>query len=222
MEEENLKGREYLKSKFQNGDRPNQSDFFDLIDGSINQESDKLFAVNRKIGIGTEKPSATLEVKGGRRKVKQSFLASDGDCSTFRIAHPHHGTVGIGANDAEKLALGTFVKDGSAFKSHLTVDPDGNIGIGTISPRERLDVRGSISVSEKIQLGECELEFLNGRLLLIYGGRKYEIEMHHSHRHPAPPPPPRRKGLLWVLISIGILLVIGIAVLIYLLIKWNS
>lgn len=219
MEEENLEGRESLKDKFKNGDRPNQTDFSDLIDSTINQESDKLFAVNRKIGIGTDKPSATLEVRGGRRKVKQSFLTSDGDCSTFRIAHPHHGTVGIGTNDAEKLALGTFAKDGSAFKSHMTLDPDGNIGVGTISPRERIDVRGSISVSERIHLGESILEFVNGRLLLIYGGRKYEIEMHHTHRHPAPPPPPRRRGLLWVLISLGILLVIGIAVVIYLLIK---
>lgn len=219
MEEDNLKGREYLKSKFQNGDRPDADDFDDFIDGTINQKSDGIYATNKKVGIGTERPRATLEVSGARRKVKQSLLTSDGHHSTFRVAHPKQGMVGIGPGNGERFNLGNFAKDGSSFNSHLTIEPDGHIGLGVKNPCERLDVHGSIHVSDKIRLGECQLKFTHGKLLLIYGGRKYEIEMHHIHHAPVEP---GKKWLMWLLIIIGSILVIGIAVLIYLLIKWNS
>jgi len=219
MEEDNLKGREYLRSKFQNGDRPNERDFDDLIDGTINQKSDGVYATNRKVGIGTDKPTATLEVAGAKRKVKQSFLTSDGHHSTFRVAHPKHGVVGIGGDEGDRLNLGNFAKDGSNFHSHLTVQSDGNVGIGVKDPCERLDIHGSMHVSDKIRLGECELKFVHGRLLLFYSGRKYEIEMHHLHHTPVPP---EKKWLVRLLIAIGIVLIIGIAVLIYLLITWNT
>lgn len=216
MEEENLKDREYLRSKFQNGDRPDAQDFDNFIDGTINQKSDGVHAVNRKLGIGTAKPTATLEVTGGRRKVKQSLVSSDGNHSTFRVAHPKQGTVGIGSNDGERFSLGNFASDGSSFNSHLTVEPDGKIGIGVKNPCERLDVNGSIHVSDKIRLGDCQLKFLHGKLILIHSGRKYEIEMHHIHHNPVAPD---KKWLVRLLIAIGVVFVIGIGVLIYLLIK---
>ena len=191
MEETNtndLRGREYLKSKFQNGDRPNEEDFDDLINGTINQKSDGVYAVNGRVGIGTERPSATLEVTGSRRKVNQSFLTSDGNHSAFRVAHPSQAVVGIGANEGDRLNLGNFAKDGSNFYPHVTLEPDGNVGIGVKNPCERLDIHGSMHVSDSIRLGECELKFVHGRLLLIYSGRKYEIVMHPLHHTPNTPP----------------------------------
>lgn len=219
MEEDNLRDREYLRSKFQNGDRPDEGDFDDFINGTINQKSDGIYAINRKVGIGTEQPTAALEVTGARKKVKQSFLTSDGHHSSFRVAHPKQGTVGIGSSDGERFSLGNFAQDGSRFNSHLTIEPDGHVGIGVKNPCERLDVQGSIHVSDKIRLGDCQLKFLHGKLLLIYSGRKYEIEMHHIHHNPVPPD---KKWLMWLLITIAILLLIGIGILIYFLVTSNS
>ena len=214
MQQDNVQGREYLKSKFENGDRPDGKDFADLIDSSINQKSDQFYAVDHKIGIGTERPKAPLEIKGGRRRVKQSFISSNGDCSTVRIAHPEHHVAAIGANNGEKLCFGTFAEDGSDFKHFMALSSDGSLGIGTDTPRQKLDINGSINVSNTIHLSDCVLEFINGRLILTSKGRSYKILMEHIHHDPKPP---RNKALMWVLISLGILVVIGLAIVIYLL-----
>lgn len=215
MERDNVKGREYLKSKFENGDRPDGNDFADLIDSSINQKSDDFYAVDHKIGIGTSRPKAPLEIRGGRRRVKQSFISSNGDCSTFRIAHPDHHVAAIGANNGEKLSFGTFVDDGSDFRHFMALTADGSLGIGTDAPKQKLDINGSINVSKTIHLSDCVLEFINGRLILTSKGRSYKILMEHIHHDPKPP---RNRALMWVLISLGILVVIGLAIVIYLLI----
>ena len=215
MEQDNLKGREYLKSKFRDGDRPNEVDFSDLIDGCINQKSDRIYALDGKIGIGTEKPKAPLEVKGGRRKTRQTLLVSDGTNSSFRIAHPDAGKVGLGANTGEVLSFGTFPEDGSEFTSRISMDAQGKLGIGTDAPSQLLDVRGSVNVKESLFLGTAELFFQKGELLLTNDGRCYRILMEELHHHQ--PHPPRRKTLLWILIIIGCLLVIGVGILIYLL-----
>ena len=215
MERDNVKGREYLKSKFENGDRPDGNDFADLIDSSINQKSDDFYAMDHKIGIGTSRPKAPLEIRGGRRRVKQSFISSNGDCSTFRIAHPDHYVAAIGANNGEKLSFGTFADDGSDFRHFMALTADGSLGIGTDAPTQKLDIHGSINVSKTIHLSDCVLEFINGRLILTSKGRSYKILMEHIHHDPKPP---RNKALMWVLISLGILVVIGLAIVIYLLI----
>ena len=147
MEQDNLKGREYLKSKFRDGDRPDGTDFADLIDSCINQKSDRIFALDGKMGIATDKPKAPLEIKGGRRKTRQTLLVSDGNNSSFRIAHPEVKTAALGANNGEKLTLGTFLEDGSEFTPRISMDAQGKLGIGTESPRELLDVCGSINVN---------------------------------------------------------------------------
>lgn len=215
MEQDNLKGREYLKSKFRDGDRPDGTDFSDLIDSCINQKSDRIFALDGKMGIATDKPKAPLEIKGGRRKTRQTLLVSDGSNSSFRIAHPEARTAALGANNGESLALGTFVEDGSEFTPRISMDAQGKLGIGTESPRELLDVCGSINVDQSIFLGTAELYFKKGELMLLNNGRKYRVlmeEIHHHHHHPE-----RRRVLMWLLIIIGSLIIIGIAIVIYLL-----
>lgn len=213
-QQDTIQGREYLKSKFENGDRPNGNDFADLIDSSINQQSDRFYAVDHKIGIGNKQPKAPLDIKGGTRKVKQSFVTSNGDCSTFRIAHPDHHIAAIGANQGEKLSFGTFTSDGSNFEQYMALAPDGSLGIGTTTPKEKLDVNGSIKVSKTIHLGDCVLEFVNGHLILKSNNRTYKILMEHIHHDPKPP---RNKLIIWILIVTGVLVVTGLGIVIYLL-----
>ena len=51
------KNRYQLKQKFLNGLTPDEDDFGDLIDGTINIADDDIVAKNGKIGIGTNDPS---------------------------------------------------------------------------------------------------------------------------------------------------------------------
>jgi hypothetical protein len=200
-----LRRRKYLRSKFEDGDRPNGQSFADLIDSSLNQKSDKIFGVDHKIGIGTENPNAPLEVSGARKEVNQSFLTGDGCNSTFRIAHPENGVLGMGCDESERLQIGAFKNDGSSFEPHMVIDKNGSVGIGTERPEVKLDISGSLKVDQNILLGDCLLAFNNGKLFLKTGDAKYHILMENVDSKPAKPD--RYKLLFRVMIFICIFLI---------------
>ncbi len=63
--------RRNLKTYFENGDRPTEEHFRQLIDSFINKLDDEIFivkppgTVQKRMGIGEETPQARLDVKGG-------------------------------------------------------------------------------------------------------------------------------------------------------------
>lgn len=200
-----LKNRRYLKSKFKDGDKPTQEDFADLIDSCLNQKSDKIFAVDRKVGIGTKQPSAPLEVKGAERGVRQSLLTSDGKNSNFYVAHPIKNVVALGGNLGTSLKLGSFNKECSLFQPKMTINTQG-VGIGTKTTKAGLAVNGSAKISDTLYLGDGALEIKKGVLYLISGGQRYRVKLEKSHSW-AP-----SKLLYWGLIIVGVSLLILILI----------
>jgi len=209
-----LKRRVYLRSKFEDGDRPDGQAFTDLIDSSLNQKSDKIFAVDQKIGIGTDAPSAPLEVFGAEKNVNQSFLATDGNNSTFRVAHPEEGVASVGSNQSEKLQLGKFKKNGASFVAHMTLEPSGNIGIGIDEPEEKLAIEGSLMVTQDLLIGACKLSFKNGKLLLYTDETCYQVALEDVGSKPQKPR--KHLGLRLVVLLLCVLTIILLLVIYYL------
>ncbi len=199
------KDRGYLKSKFKDGDRPDQQDFAAWIDSSINMESDRVFTENGKMGIGTSNPKNPLEINGFNPNdgVKTSLLTTDGTNSSFRIAHPDTGQVALGVEKNQAVQIGQFLNQGTSFDSNLVIDGSGKVGIHTSEPNAELTVAGTASISEKLILGNAIIEADQTTLYVTLDGVKYKIPLKSGSTI---------KPVYWALIGAGVLLLIIILV----------
>jgi hypothetical protein len=203
-----LRLRGDLKSSFETGDRPSGEDFAALIDSVINQEEDGVFAVDGKVGIGTNVPEATLNVNGGTGALKQSILSSDGSYSVFRVAHPEEGVAALGPNEQQELKIGHFRADGSYFNTNVRINSEGDTAIGDKVPEAKLHVQGDLKVDEKITLGDCELIFHQGRLILFYNGVQYNVKLEkaRSTKTPGTGVKTSSNGTLYFLVIMSLLI----------------
>jgi hypothetical protein len=96
------------------------------------------------VGIGTTSPVSNLDVKGSNSRIRWDL----GNAYTYQ-----------GATNSAGSAFAAAYYDGSehrwliASSTKAMIDSSGNVGIGTSSPSQKLDVVGSIEVSDGIYLG---------------------------------------------------------------------
>ncbi|MCP5405405.1 MAG: tail fiber domain-containing protein [Pseudomonadaceae bacterium] len=106
------------------------------------------------VGIGTAAPSSTLHVKGGVTVDAGSinFRKTDGSANitTFSV----DGSDNLIVN---RLAGKTYAVKRSSTFTDMLIDSSGNIGISTTTPLAKLDVNGTISASDAIQIGDTAL-----------------------------------------------------------------
>lgn len=141
---------------------------------------------NNNVGIGTSSPASLLEINqqlSAAATIDYPYIISSRDDDNsinqiggegvgikFRIAGNATTTPGdslVGASiaairemssDADSsTGLGLFVtQNDETLDEAVRVDHDGNVGIGTTSPSEKLDVVGDIKLSGDIELGHAD------------------------------------------------------------------
>jgi len=118
--------------------------------GNYSFDAGTLFidSTGNKIGIGTTKPSQSLDIEGGRIRATHGLYIPQGsdDSSTgIRFAGAFPGYVGTVAN-GQNLVLYTRKADGNYNINQLVLAGDGNVGIASLVPSTALFVNGTFSV----------------------------------------------------------------------------
>lgn len=174
--------RTKLKTYFETGDRPTEEEFAELIDSGINQKDDEIHVVNSeidpdkapnlKVGVGTDSPKEKLHVEGSimtsghlkgdmsNKQPNDKTLQIINDAQIQLYSKDHNsapGRVVIGANkDSQDSNSGAMI-----FAKHLTqggweqnmiIDHDGNVGVGTNTPQEKLHVDGNTEIEGDLQV----------------------------------------------------------------------
>ncbi len=134
---------------------------FSTIDGAGTKYDNTMAIVNDKVGIGTTTPLTTLTVSGTftpaymQMAVKNNSLGdgvgiSFNEANDIRRGHIYakNGN-GLIIGDETSYGLRVFSGGSEVF----TARSNGNVGIGTTSPIEKLEVNGSIQVSGTIKFG---------------------------------------------------------------------
>ena len=121
-----------------------------------------------KVGIGTMEPLAPLEVNGALRSTRsgvapQYIQLNGGDSGSIKLTAQStlaaekelfiqnlSGEATAGPNNNIRFELGTT----AAPSTKMTLSRDGNLGIGTVSPQNKLHVYDpAVSVSQRIETG---------------------------------------------------------------------
>ncbi|SIR65443.1 hypothetical protein [Chryseobacterium sp. RU33C] len=105
-------------------------------------------AQNDRIGIGTNAPTKRLDIRGVARADKFT-VGSEFEASAFNVTN---------RNANEPIATFTGI-NGSAVDRKVTITNEGNVGIGTDNPTQKLDVDGNVrfrSVPESSSVGSTD------------------------------------------------------------------
>lgn len=104
---------------------------------------------NGNVGIATTSPTSTLDVNGQGNfrssPINTLILTSTGTDTAieFNSSSSRKWWTGV-AGTGSSLAAGTFfIYDNNALTSRLVIDTSGNVGIGNISPSQRLHISGT-------------------------------------------------------------------------------
>ena len=130
----------------------------DLVIGSVGSGSHSVFKSNGNVGIGTTTPYTTLTV--GSTDATAKITAGGPNTHLTLAAAGPNGNIYLNAGGVESGNYSTSTR--------LFVGADGNVGIGTTTPSQKLDVTGNIKITnqsgsvatpDKIDLGTS---FSNG------------------------------------------------------------
>jgi hypothetical protein len=118
--------RSQLKKAFERGAIPSQEDFESLIDSMFHKQDD---------GFMSQEEGLKLSPKGSTRKLISFF----DNLSDFK---PRWGIEQYPQNSPD-FGLNFVDQQG---ESRLFIQADGNVGVGTLNPSEKLDVQGNINM----------------------------------------------------------------------------
>jgi hypothetical protein len=105
------------------------------------------FREGGNVGIGTDSPGEKLDVNGVIRAEQYLRLADTGGTNRFSIrAESTYGTIDNGSNTLNYNANSHLFLVGLSEKMRIT--NTGDVGIGTTSPSEKLEVNGTVKATD--------------------------------------------------------------------------
>ncbi len=112
-----------------------------VITNNLTVDTDTLFvdSVNDRVGIGTSSPSALLHIS--YTGVTDGSL--DSDSESIVLAKAGGTSLRFGVDDTNKLGIIQVAEPGIGVKDLVLQTAGGNVGIGTTSPQNKLDVAGA-------------------------------------------------------------------------------
>ncbi|MEM8899295.1 MAG: hypothetical protein AAGC85_14375 [Bacteroidota bacterium] len=154
----------------------------DQGDGSVSYKSGF-------VGIGIDEPTQQLSLFEDNNNTDQGQLlltqAGDGDAMiNMGIGNGTHYALGIDNSDGDKFKIGynSSGVDGIDRFTRLTLQPDGNLGLGTTAPKRKFTIsqnHGNTSLLshlllEQLGLGDAWMNFI------IRSGRSYAMGIDNS------------------------------------------
>lgn len=111
--------------------------------------SDELYFVDENVGIGIDDPIALLDISRNSSETNsQLWIGQDGEgdaTMAFSIDEGQIYSLGIDNDDDDKLKISTAYSASNGDEA-LTIDTDGNVGIGTSAPEANLQVEGGAKI----------------------------------------------------------------------------
>lgn len=134
----NLWNRASLKNFFRKGQLPSEVHFGYLIDSTINKLDDGF--------TKTDTDGLQLSPTGPENNIISIFKDPSEENPSWQISlqNDENGS-GLSFGSVEENADGSVIRDSRFFLAN-----NGNIGIGTTSPRTRLELNGSLGVKTRI------------------------------------------------------------------------
>ncbi|MFN0214820.1 MAG: hypothetical protein ACKVT2_11240 [Saprospiraceae bacterium] len=125
--------------------------FFTTADGNGSPAIYRMaINANGNVGIGTISPTAHLHIKGGpvwtNHSWQKAVQVDNGNAMNFRVSSTL--SYGIGASSSGQGLVFFTTADGptAPLNYRMSLQPNGNVGIGTITPEYTLDVNGWASI----------------------------------------------------------------------------
>lgn len=130
--------RATLKNFFRAGQLPTADHFSDLVDSNLNLV-DEGFGKSPENGV-------QISTLGSERALLSFYTPIDPNKSQWSLAYGEDTEEGvdIGAAGRTRKRLVFGARQGAKCEPVMTLDPQGNIGVGTVNPQCELDVSGVV------------------------------------------------------------------------------
>ncbi|QDK44187.1 hypothetical protein DOM22_02980 [Bdellovibrio sp. ZAP7] len=167
------------------GDTPTNMRFLTNSGASIAERM--RIAANGYVGIGTTTPTSTLDVNGSiiannganiAMKASTATVYDSGDIVWFNSDNTEKARINAGTGSAGIL----YFSVGTPTSTKMTIQNDGNVGIGTVTPSYKLHVIGTAGLST----GTAWTNASDARLKDIHGDYEYglnEVLQLHTVRY---------------------------------------
>ncbi len=135
----------------------------------------QIFDNGTNVGIGSMGPLDKLHVNGNIRLIGQTThqVQMNGAVTAGRLGQDVNGF--FFATDTPGKLLSFFTNAGAGIQRRVTITGDGNVGIGTATPAQKLHVVGNVRIDSLVDLGTdaCSALSAAGRGRLCFNGTKF-------------------------------------------------